>query len=155
MILQTKFNIGDTVWYTKGFSYSFQVSCKACATTGKIITNKGLEMKCGECAGSGEHRVHRPFKIRPQKGVIKNIEYVRGEFRYGLDTLGHNLDEKDLLLTFFDSRKAAHEQNKEYGWPKENFDRWKNDNYANISHPDRCYWGVRLRKSLTSRNVND
>ena len=155
MHINTKYNIGDIVYYVHGFSYSFQVVCRACNQTGKVILNNGTTTKCGECSGTGEHRVERPYKIRPQKGKIVEVIYsTKTGTEYRLDSCEFPKKDNDLFLSFFEARQKAHSDNSKYGWPKMDFDRWKEGGYfAHLEYPNRCYWGIRLRKKLTYRNV--
>lgn len=154
MIIESKYNIGDQLFYVHGFSYSFQVTCTCCSASGKVTTNDGKEIKCGECYGTGKHRVNKPYKIRPQKGKIIQIHYSTSDgIEYRLDIYPHKFKEAELMATFFESRQKAHHQNKIYDWPKLNFNRNENSSMPTLTFPDRCYWGVRLRKSLTNRNV--
>lgn len=146
MIIQTKFNIGDKVWFAEGFMYSFEVNCLAC-NAGEIILLNGSKMPCGICRGTGIHRRHRPYKIRPQNGVIKDIEFRQATIQYTIDTCSYPMEEKELFDSFFEARKKAKEDNKMHGWPKIDFER---DVYE---HRSRCYWGTRLRKDLNFRNI--
>lgn len=154
MEINTKYNIGDKIWYAHGFSYSYQVTCTCCNATGSLVLANGKTAKCGECH-NGEHRVHKPHKFRPQSGTIKEVEFsTRGGVKYLIDTYNFSMEEKDILPSFLEARKEARGLNKKYGWPKENFDRHKEGGpFINIDYPNRCYWGVRLRKNLNHRNV--
>jgi hypothetical protein len=155
MIIKTKYDRGDKVWFTYGFSYSFQVECLACTSTGSVTLSNSKIIKCGECQGTGEHRVYKPYKIRPQYGIITRIEYYYESIRYYIENTQttNYFKEKELFETFFMARKKAHKDNKKYKWPDEKrVCEGRKEFLGHVDYPSRCYWGKRLRKNLNIRN---
>lgn len=158
MQILTKYEIGDTVWYTNGFSYSFEVKCLLCDGSGKVELKSGQMTSCGSCRGKGLHRLFRPYKIRPQYGKILSIHFTTDKWPgpgvvYYLDNYSFPKKEFEVYKTFFAARQSARKDNKQYGWPKDKFDRWEYSGMATQDYPDRCYWGERLRKNIGFRNV--
>lgn len=152
--IELPWSVGDRVWYTEHFSYSYEVECLHCEHTGSVLLATGKTMVCGVCSGCKTHIKRRDLKIRPQSGLITGFELTYdkdGISRLWWHVSGHStfLELDDMYRTFYEARKRAQADNKKYGWPKKDFDRWKDDPFtAHISYPDKMYWGRRVGKSI-------
>lgn len=152
--LELPWSIGDKIFYLDASSYSFEVECTFCHYTGVVTLNNGKPMRCGMCNGSKTHQRQRPFKFRPAAGVITGFEIVQNRGHESILNFHLNgnvcrtYQMHQIFATFYEARKAAQWSNKEYGWPKDGFDRWDADPItAHLSYPNRVYWGRKVRGS--------
>ena len=139
--------IGDKVWYTEYFRYSYEVECLSCKMTGEVVLASGRTMKCGECQGRKTHVRHRPLKIRPRSGIITGFDIHnkggKSETWWYVSTYNNFKKDKDLFATFYESRKKAQAENKKYGWPKADD---KEDWLDYVPGQSKMFWGHRVGK---------
>lgn len=145
--LELPYSIGDKVWTIECFSYTREVGCLFCQTIGRVTLANGSKMSCGVCRGTGAHCIHKERKYRPKYHEITgyDVEHKKGdsypEVGWFLEgSYSHYPHPSDTLyLTFYAARKAARVANKEYGWPKKDYQREWPDKH-------QMYWGYRVKK---------
>jgi len=150
-MIELPYKVGDTVWITKGFSYTREVSCLRC-NDGKVNLADGTEMPCGVCYGRGVHQVHRDYKMMPIKVTITGFDIYNkcGDSPevWWYTTNNYNFSRtEDFLLTFKEARTKAKLHNKKFGLPKlrdEIYDRNSGEHKMPWDH--KMYWGYRTSK---------
>ena len=92
MIIETKFDIGDTLLFSD-YGTPTKESCPLCKTTGRVEIGKDMEYKkfydCPECKGTGYNsKLHEETKeglvtlisVEVYSDGSKRIQYRRGYF---------------------------------------------------------------------------
>jgi hypothetical protein len=114
MIIDTKFEIGDRVWFIDK-ELEMEIDCVSCEGSGNLYTISNKSTECNRCWGTGIIEVDRPIV---KNGVISFIEIRLFDTKKHLkEFFGHKIQPKNerygidgnstLLKKYYSSREEA------------------------------------------------
>lgn len=152
MKLELPFVVGEYIWITELFGYSYEVSCLFCNELGVVTLSNNKTMPCGVCNGKKTHVKQSACKIRPKRYEICGYQVHANEGDrvknpdIWIHVKGRNLivRPEEIIRSFCEARKIARKKNKKYGWPKNVGKLCERKDF--YEHPHRMYWGRKVSK---------